>query len=151
GVLGLYRDITQLKQREEALAAAKEAAEAARDAAERARAETAAAQRHVERTFKLMQIVLDNMNAGVLLLDKDFRVQLVNRQMMDFQDYPPDVVCPGASGYDIIRYQVERGDFGPVGDVEAMVRERAIAVQQPGGSRFIRKTASGRYVEFHLN
>src|ERR1043165_1096791 len=42
GMLGVYRDITDLKDRAEALAAAKEAAEAARDAAERARAEAAA-------------------------------------------------------------------------------------------------------------
>src|ERR1051325_6732976 len=41
GTLGVYRDITELKEREEALAAAKEAAEAARDAAEKARAEAA--------------------------------------------------------------------------------------------------------------
>jgi hypothetical protein len=38
-LLGIYRDITELKERENALATAKEQAEAARDAAERARAE----------------------------------------------------------------------------------------------------------------
>ena len=43
GLLGVYRDITELKNREEALAAAKEAAESARDAAEKARAEAEAA------------------------------------------------------------------------------------------------------------
>ncbi len=43
GLLALTRDITELKHREEALAAAKEAAEAARDTAERARAEAEAA------------------------------------------------------------------------------------------------------------
>ena len=43
GLLALTRDITELRNREEALAAAKEAAEAARDAAERARAEAEAA------------------------------------------------------------------------------------------------------------
>ena len=50
GLLGLYRDITELKEREDALAAAKEAAEAARDAAERSRAEATAARNEVERT-----------------------------------------------------------------------------------------------------
>jgi PAS domain S-box-containing protein len=42
-VLSIQRDITELKNREEALAAAKEAAEAAREAAERERAEAEAA------------------------------------------------------------------------------------------------------------
>jgi PAS domain S-box-containing protein len=42
-LLGIYRDITELKEREDALAAARHSAEAARDAAERARAEAEAA------------------------------------------------------------------------------------------------------------
>ena len=66
--LAMNRDITELKEREAALAAAKEAAEAARD--------------DVERTRQLMQTVLDNMNDGVMLFDKDFRLQFINRQVM---------------------------------------------------------------------
>ena len=50
GLLVLSRDISELKKREEALAAAKEAAEIARDAAERARAEAEAAN-HAKSTF----------------------------------------------------------------------------------------------------
>src|SRR6185295_13760589 len=60
GMLGVYRDITELKDREEALAAAKEAAEAARDAAECARVEAAAARNEIDRTREMMQTVLDN-------------------------------------------------------------------------------------------
>ena len=72
-VLGLYRDITALKEREEALAAAKETAEAARDAAEQAQAETLAARNDVERAYRMTQSILDNMTDGVSLFDKDFR------------------------------------------------------------------------------
>ena len=43
GLLGIYRDITDAQEREEALAAAKEAAESARDTAEKERAEAEAA------------------------------------------------------------------------------------------------------------
>src|SRR5262249_37109859 len=75
GLLGIYRDITELKEREEALAAAKEAAEAARDSAEKARAEAAEARSEIERTKSIMQTVLDNMNDGVMLFDKDMRWQ----------------------------------------------------------------------------
>src|SRR6201999_3655396 len=69
GLLGIYRDITGLKEREEALAAA----EAARDTAEKARAEAAEARSEIERTRAIMQTVLDNMNDGVMLFDKDMR------------------------------------------------------------------------------
>ena len=57
-LLGFYRDITELKDREEALAADKENAEAARAEA--------------EQTRETMQTVLENMSDGVMLFDKDF-------------------------------------------------------------------------------
>ena len=135
-VLAVNRDITELKEREEALAFAKTAAEAARD--------------DVERTRQIMQTVLDNMIGGVMLFDKDFRLQFVNRQVMEFQNYPPDIIKPGIPGEEILRFQVKRGDFGPVKDIEKKVRERVALVRKPGGNRFLRKTLEGRYVEFNF-
>ena len=35
-------------------------------------------------TRQIMQTVLDNMNEGVQLFDKDFNVEFVNRQLIDF-------------------------------------------------------------------
>jgi signal transduction histidine kinase/CheY-like chemotaxis protein/HPt (histidine-containing phosphotransfer) domain-containing protein len=125
-----------LKDREAALAAAKEAAEAARD--------------DVERTKQIMQTVLDNMIGGVMLFDKDFRLQFINRQVMEFQQYPADVIKPGISGEDILRFQVRRGDFGPVKDIDQKVRERVALIRKPGGNRFLRKTLEGRYIEFNF-
>jgi PAS domain S-box-containing protein len=135
-VLAVNRDITELKEREEALAFAKTAAEAARD--------------DVERTRQIMQTVLDNMIGGVMLFDKDFRLQFVNRQTMEFQNYPPDIIKPGIPGEAILRFQVTRGDFGPVKDIEKKVRERVALIRKPGGNRFLRKTLEGRYVEFNF-
>ena len=135
-VLAINRDITELKHREEALAAAKEAAEAARD--------------DVERTRQIMQTVLDNMIGGVMLFDKDFVLQFVNRQVMEFQNYPPDIIKPGISGNDILRYQVKRGDFGPVKDIDKKVRERVALIRKPGGNRFLRQTLEGRFIEFNF-
>src|SRR5260370_6235461 len=135
--------VTELKQREEALAAAKKAAENARDATEQAHFDAAAARGDTERAREVMQIILDKMNDGVMLVDKDFRVQFANRQLMEFNQYPPDVMYPGASGYDVMRFQAERGDYGPVDDVERIVQERATISRKPGGSRFARRTLSG--------
>ena len=117
GLLAIYRDITELKQREEALSHAKELAEIAR-------AEAEVSRDHVERTRQIMQTVLDNMIGGVMLFDKDFTLQFVNRQVVEFQQYPPEIVKAGTSGFDILRFQIKRGDFGPVKDVETKVRER---------------------------
>ena len=135
-VLAVNRDITELKEREEALANAKEAAEAARD--------------DVERTQQIMQTVLDNMIGGVMLFDKNFRLQFVNRQLMEFQQYPPDIIKPGIAGEDILRFQVNRGDFGHVKDVEKKVRERVALIRKPGGNRFLRRTLDNRFIEFNF-
>ncbi len=97
-----------------------------------------------------MQTVLDNMIGGVMLFDKDFRLQFINRQMMEIQSYPKDVVGPGTSGHDILRFQVKRGDFGPASDMESKVRERVALIRKPGGNRFLRRSLEGHYIEFNF-
>jgi signal transduction histidine kinase/DNA-binding NarL/FixJ family response regulator len=140
--------VTELKKREEALGAAKETAEAARDAAERAGGEAAAARVDVERTREVLQTVLDSMSEGIVLFDKDLRLKFINHELVAVQRYPTEVARPGASVYDMLRFQAERGDFGPVEDVDQFVRERAAMILTPGGTRQERRTASGRFVEF---
>jgi signal transduction histidine kinase/FixJ family two-component response regulator/HPt (histidine-containing phosphotransfer) domain-containing protein len=127
GVLGFYRDITELKDREQAIAAAKE---------------------DVERVREVMQTVLDNMNDGVILIDKDFNFRFGNNQYMEKLGLPPQVSQAGRSVEDIIRFQAARGDFGPIDDVERVVKERRAMMFTPGGVRYDRKTVSGRHVEF---
>jgi PAS domain S-box-containing protein len=133
-IVGATGDITPVKEREIELHAVKARAEAAH--------------RRVEETREVMQTVLDAMSDGFMLFDKDFRLQLVNRAMTEIQQYPSDLVRTGMSGIDILRFQVERGDFGPVTDVEATVRDRLALIQDPVGRRYVRRTASGRNVEF---
>jgi signal transduction histidine kinase/DNA-binding response OmpR family regulator len=140
--------VTELKKREEALAAAKGTAEAARDAAERAGSEAAAARVDVERTREVLQTVLDSMSEGIVLFDKDLRLKFINHELVTVQRYPTAVTRPGASIYDMLRFQAERGDFGPAEDVDQLVRERAALILKTGGTRYERPTASGRFVEF---
>ena len=97
-----------------------------------------------------LQVVLDNMDDGLMLFDADFRWEMINRQLMEFQRFTPEVAYPGASGHDIIRFQAQRGDFGPTDDLEKTVEERVAAMRKPGGNRYTRKTASGRWIDFHF-
>jgi PAS domain-containing protein len=132
-LLGFLRDVTELKAREEALAAAKEAAEAARAEA--------------ERTREMMQSVLDNMTDGVALFDPDFRWVFGNRRHREIHRYTPDFAQPGISGYELIRRNVLRGEYGPVDDVEAKVKEVAARTRTPGGVRYERRTTDGKTIE----
>jgi signal transduction histidine kinase/CheY-like chemotaxis protein/HPt (histidine-containing phosphotransfer) domain-containing protein len=99
---------------------------------------------------ELMQTVLDNMSEGVCLFDKDLRLRFINRQCMQFQSFPASIAYPGASAHDIIRFQIERGDFGPVADIEQMVAERMTLALHPGGYRYDRRTAGGQHVDFNF-
>jgi signal transduction histidine kinase/CheY-like chemotaxis protein/HPt (histidine-containing phosphotransfer) domain-containing protein len=142
--------VTELKKREEALAAAKEGAESARDAAERAHVEAAAARADAERTREVLQTVLDNMLEGIVLFDKDLRLRFINQQLVRLNRYPTEVIRSGALISDILRFQVQRGDLGHIDDIEQTVREWAARMLEPGGNRYERRTASNRVVEFNF-
>ena len=129
GLLAVFRDITELKVREQALAAAKE---------------------DVERTRELMQTILDNMNDGVTLWDKDFAWRFSNRAHIERQRYTPELLHPGVTGYEMIRFQAERGEYGPLktGEIEAKVQEIAAIIRNPTGGHYERRTLGGHYIEF---
>ena len=132
GTLGIYRDITELKEREEALAAAKETAEAARDAAEKSRAEATAARNEAERTRTVMQTVLDNMSDGVMLFDEEMRWQFSNRQLMDFQRVTPMMANPVSRHTTFC--DTRRGgaiSADPQAEIDAEVSER-VAIMRSG-------------------
>ena len=145
GLLGIYRDITELKEREEALAAAKEAAEAARDAAERARAEATAARNDVERTRAVMQTVLDNMSDSVMLFDNEMRWQFTNRQLMEFQRSRGEIACTGVSAWHFLSFRRSAATSVRCRNREGRVDAASI---MRAGARYERNTASGKYIEF---
>ena len=136
--------VTELKKREEALAAAKEAAEAARDLAERAGAEAAAARADVELTREVLQTVLDNMSDGIVLFDKDLPLEVHQPTADQVPAIPQEVPAGAPRSTTSLRFQAKRGDFGPAEDVDASVQEWAARVLKPEGHRYERHTASGR-------
>ena len=128
---GLYRDITELKEREEALASAKEAAEEARA--------------DVARTRETLQTVLDNMKDGVTLYDKNLNWVFSNKAHAEIMHYPPDLIRPGLNMRDIVRFLIARGEYGPVDDVEAKVEEM-IAQAQDAGRHSLRAARGEREI-----
>jgi signal transduction histidine kinase/DNA-binding response OmpR family regulator len=103
-----------------------------------------------EQTQGLLQTVLDSMGEGVALFDQDFRLRFINRQLVEFQDYPAEIARIGCSLADLIRFQIERGDFGQTDDVEVTVQERMDLMRKAEGHRYERPTAGGQHVEFRF-
>src|SRR5262249_26885875 len=135
-LLGLYRDITKLKEREEALASAKEAAEDARA--------------DVARTREILQTVLDNMKDGVTLYDENLDWVFSNKSHAEIMRYPPDLIRPGLNMRNVVRFLIARGEYGPIDNVEAKVEETIARLKTPKGIHYERRAASRKYVEFNF-
>ncbi len=124
--LGIYRDITDIKQRQ------------------------VAAQRILDRMEageRLMRVVLDAMPDGVGLLDGE-KVLYANRTMSELFGYAGLIIRPGTTLSDIVRAQEAAGDHVFVDGRPLTLDERVSRVRAPGGSRFERTLPSGRHVEF---
>src|SRR4029079_12827169 len=76
-----------------------------------------------ERTRQVMQTAFDNMDDGVALIDKDMRLQFINQNRNTSRDLPSEMVYTGAPVRGLVRFQAQRGDFGPVANEQEIERK----------------------------
>ncbi|UPY38366.1 PAS-domain containing protein [Sediminicoccus sp. KRV36] len=97
--------------------------------------------------------VMDNMRDGVMLFDADLRWTIVSEPILRFFDLPAHFGV-GTSLRDVTRFQLLRGDFGPVPDTEAeriaAVEARIEGLLEPGGRRYVRKTLNGYWLDIRM-
>jgi signal transduction histidine kinase/DNA-binding NarL/FixJ family response regulator len=127
--LGVYRDITELKQRQIDL--------------ERARDETVEAQ-------KLTDAVLKGLPIGVALFDAKRRLIYTNRKVwVPRSEGSKDGEAQQTTLDDIIRHQMERGDhhYDEQGNILTL-DQRIARVTSPEGSSSDRRLPNGRHMEF---
>ncbi len=67
---------------------------------------------------------LNLIQQALSIYDSDLRLAVCNRRFQEMFDFPDWLVTPGVSFEDTIRFQVTRGEYGPVDDVEEAVRAR---------------------------
>lgn len=72
---------------------------------------------------EMLSAGLDLLDQGVTVFDENLRMVACNRTFLSLLDFPEALAHPGASFEDFIRYNAERGEYGP-GDPEAQVAER---------------------------
>lgn len=121
--VGVYTDITQLKHREQEIAA---------------------------NTARL-QAIIDNMPQGISVFDADWRLVALNRMAQSLFSIPPKLARPEATTYeDYVRFLAKRGEYGP-GDPEDYVRERLAMADKSRSYRIERGRPDGSSVEIHRN
>ncbi len=123
GVVAIYTDITDIKQRE----------------AERRERELA------EKSL-LLQSTLDNLSQGVAVFDADLKLAAWNTRFFALWEMPLAMARYGVPLEEFIRVAAARGEYGPR-DIEAEVTRR-LAAAADGRSRFTERTlADGRVLE----
>jgi class 3 adenylate cyclase/PAS domain-containing protein len=118
----IQTDITELKRTEEALA---------------------------EKEAQL-RVALDNMSGGMALGDRDLNYVLFNSQFSELFEFPDGLMKIGGSIRDELRYQADRGDFGP-GDKDDLI-ERVVANYRRGEAVSVERAiaGSGRTLQVYL-
>lgn len=72
---------------------------------------------------ELLQAGLDQLDQGLTVIDAKLRIVAWNKAFLRLLDFPEHMAFVGATFESFMRYNAERGEYGP-GDVEALVAER---------------------------
>ncbi|WP_376092918.1 PAS-domain containing protein [Roseomonas sp. CCTCC AB2023176] len=102
----------------------------------------------LESERNLLRRVLDGMQDAVVLMDRDGTILETNDRAAPLLEVPVALVVRGARHDGVLRWRYARGEFGFDRPVEEVVAERRAQVMQPAGLRQIRRTASGRWLDF---
>ncbi|GGE06509.1 Signal transduction histidine kinase [Gemmobacter megaterium] len=94
----------------------------------------------------LIRAGLNLIQQGLSIFDSDLRLAVCNRRFQSMFDFPDELVTPGAAFEDVIRFQVGRGEYGPVDDADAAVRMRVEAARAFVPHYMERQRANGRWI-----
>ncbi len=119
--------------------------------AERARTRTqlAATSALLAEKSATLALALDSMSQGLCKIDRHGRVILYNQRLLELLDLPNDMLAARPWHRDVVRFQLERGDFGENLDWVDPHARAHIEQQQSGLSpeKYCRTTRLGRTLE----
>ncbi len=108
-------------------------------------AETAARRERAE-TAKLLETVFENMAEGISVADADLNMVAFNHRFLDLLEFPPEEFAIGDPFEKFIRYNADRGDYGP-GDLDEQVRIRIEQAKDFSPHHFERARPDGTVLE----
>ncbi|MCU4651508.1 PAS-domain containing protein [Roseibacterium sp. SDUM158016] len=97
-------------------------------------------------TDHLTRAGLNLIQQALSIYDADLRLAVCNRPFQTMFGLPEDLVTPGASFEDTIRWLVENGEYGDVPQPEAFVRDRVEAARAFVPHYMERRRANGRTI-----
>jgi len=90
--------------------------------------------------------VLSSIDQGVAAFDENLMLVAWNARFRELREYPDELIFEGQKFEVLMRFDAERGEFGP-GDVEAIVRERVAVARRFKPHALERQRPDGGYIE----
>src|SRR5262245_23459807 len=125
-VLTVHRDLTDIVEQEDRVAQA---------------------QSEQERTRATMRSVLDNMGDGAALYAPDGGLLFHNAAFARLLDLDAVTIATTVNLADIARFQLARGDFGPIADIDAELAKRMAIIESGNVAPFVRTGRNGLTLE----
>jgi PAS domain S-box-containing protein len=94
----------------------------------------------------LIQAVLDSLAQGVVAFDKDLKLVTWNQKYLEIREYPEQFAQEGTPFAQFMRYDSDRGEFGP-GEPEEIVREKVEIAKRFEAHEYERQRPNGTYLE----
>ncbi len=95
---------------------------------------------------EILSTTLENISAGVSVVDPDMRLTAWNRRYQQMFGYPDGMLYVGRPVADLIRYNAERGELGE-GDIELQIARRIGHMRAGTPHVFERTGADGKVIE----
>ncbi len=99
----------------------------------------------VQFSQEILQATLENTSHGVSVVDEDLRLVAWNKAYVDMYDYPPELIQEGRPIEDLIRFNANRGEFGPK-DTDDEVSRRLAHLRAGARHSFERTRPNGSVV-----
>jgi PAS domain S-box-containing protein len=94
----------------------------------------------------VLRTTLDHMAQGISVVDADLRLVAWNQKFLDLLGFPERFACEHIAFEEFVRYNAERGEYGP-GDLEEQIRSRVAIARQFQPHRFKRNRPDGKVIE----
>ncbi|MEX1661141.1 PAS-domain containing protein [Thioclava sp. 15-R06ZXC-3] len=95
---------------------------------------------------RLTQAGLNLIAQALSIFDSDLRLAVSNAPYKEMFNLPDPLTQPGASFEDTVHYLVQQGEYGPVDDIEAAVRDRVETARAFAPHYMERTRANGRTI-----
>ncbi len=101
----------------------------------------------VDDELAVFRAMLDHLPVGISVFDRDFKLLVVNRLLVDMLDFPVDLFENRSPTLEeLTLFNAQRGEYGP-GDPHQQTRERMALAHKGEAHRFRRRRPNGRVFE----